>query len=146
MARVPLMALAGLLSLLVPVVSAHAQALPQDVAADGILIPDMPDGKRSYAQSAMTKIRPGSALQGPDQVLPQVRTPGTLGERRDTLVRRHYSHMAELDVLSDQALRARDVASAERAEAMRRRDTQAFFLNMQALRRLLLKQQAEAGP
>jgi hypothetical protein len=118
----------------------------QDAAPDGTLIPDLPDGKRSYAQSAMTKIRPGSALQGPETVAPKQEMPGTLAQRRDALVRQHYSHMAELDVISDQAQRAHDVASAERAETLRRRDTQTFFLTMQTLRRLLLKQQAEAGP
>jgi hypothetical protein len=54
--------------------------------------------------------------------------------------------MAELDAISDAAMRAHDVAAAERAEALRRRDTQHFLLMMQSLRRLLLKQQAEMGP
>ena len=109
-------------------------------------IPDLPDGRRSYAQAAFTKVRPGASLLGPDTVPPAPDTQGELGHKRDALVRRHYAHMAELDVAAEAAMRARDVSLAERAETMRRKEIQSFFLAMQQLRRQLLKQQAEKGP
>jgi hypothetical protein len=124
-------------------------APPPAPAAEALAVldvPDVPDGKRSYAQSAFVKIRPGYSLGGPEELPPPGDTGGELAHRRDILVQRHYAHMAELDAISDAAMRAHDVAAAERAEALRRRDTQHFLLMMQSLRRLLLKQQAEMGP
>ena len=123
-----------------------ASAATDEPAQEVLDVPDVPDGKRSYAQSAFNKIRPGYSLGGPEELPPPADTDGELGHRRDTLVQRHYAHMAEIDAINDAALRLRDVAAAERAEALRRRDTQHFLLMMQSLRRLLLKQQAEMGP
>lgn len=149
MARVPVGALrlALALSFLAVAPKSAIAALPSGVTLNPeVAIPDLPDGKRSYAQAAFTKIRRGSNLSGPETVLPASYTPGRLGERRDALVRAHYAHMAQIDVLAEAALRAHDVGQAERAEALRRRDTQAFFFAMQALRRQLLEQQAGIGP
>jgi len=123
-----------------------ASAASYEPAQEAVDVPDVPDGRRSYAQSAYNKIRPGYSLGGPEELPPPADTDGELGHRRDTLVQRHYAHMAEIDAINDAALRLRDVAAAERAEALRRRDTQHFLLMMQSLRRLLLKQQAEMGP
>lgn len=109
-------------------------------------IPDVPDGKRSYAQSAFVKLRVGYNLGGPESVLPAADVQGEMGHSRDTLVRQHYGHMAELDAITEVAMRNKDVVTAERAEALRRRDTQHFMLAMQSLRRKLLVQQAEVGP
>ena len=139
----PLCAL--VLQLAVPKAALGAAA-PEAPPPEALDVPDVPDGRRSYAQSAFGKIRPGYSLGGPEELPPPADTNGELGHRRDTLVQRHYAHMAEIDAISDAAMRGRDVAAAERAEALRRRDTQHFLLMMQSLRRLLLKQQAEMGP
>jgi oligoribonuclease (3'-5' exoribonuclease) len=66
--------------------------------------------------------------------------------RRDVVVAQHYAHMAELDVMAELATRGHDVGLAERVEATRRQATQTFFFTLQALRRHILKHQAEVGP
>lgn len=154
MARVPLTSLtcAAVALCWLTCASAQAQSAPARGAADAApgpsdtQVPDVPDGRRSYAQSALTKLRPGYSLGGPEQLAPPADTRGELALKRDALVQRHYAHMAELDTISDAALKQKDVATAERAEALRRRDIQRFMLQMQNLRRQLLKQQAEVGP
>ncbi len=127
---------------LLPAQAALAAATP----STDTVVPDVPDGKRSYAQAAFNKIRPGYSLGGPENMPTPEDTQGELGLKRDALVRQHYSHMAQLDAITDAAMRNHDVATAERAEALRRRDTQRFLLQMQHLRRQLLKSQAEMGP
>lgn len=128
--------------------NAQAQSQrPQEPTGDNLPeVPDVPDGRRSYAQSAYSKIRAGYSLGGPEILAPPADTRGELAQKRDALVQRHYAHMAELDIISEAALKQKDVSTAERAEALRRRDIQRFMLQMQNLRRQLLKQQAEQGP
>lgn len=149
MARVPLKqqawAFAAAVWLACP--AAHAQSQNAAPEADAELnVPDVPDGRRSYAQSAYSRVRPGYSLGGPELLAPAADTRGELAQMRDALVQRHYAHMAELDTISEAALKQKDVATAERAEALRRRDIQRFMLSMQNLRRQLLKQQADKGP
>lgn len=106
-----------------------------------------PGGRRSYLQGAMNKVRPASLLRldGPPVVeAPELRS--ALGRRRDALLGRHYARLAELDALADEAGRGHDLRLAEQIEAARRRDTQEFFLAMQALKVQVLAAWSAGGP
>lgn len=106
-----------------------------------------PGGRRSYLQGALTKVRPASLLRldaPPTPEQPELRS--ALGQRRDQLLASHYARLAELDALADEASRGHDLRLAEQVEAARRRDTQQFFLAMQALKVQVLAAWSAGGP
>ena len=108
---------------------------------------NVPGGRRSYLQGAMNKVRPDSMLKlDAPPVPPATELRGKLGRRRDQLLTRHYARLAELDALADDAGRSHDLRLAEQIEAARRRDTQQFFLAMQALKVQILSAWKGGGP
>lgn len=126
-------------------VPGNATALVEEASTASDISP--PGGRRSYLQSAMNKVRPASLLRL--DAPPVVETPelrSALGRRRDTLLGRHYARLAELDALADEAGRGHDLRLAEQIEAARRRDTQQFFLDMQALKVQVLAAWSAGGP
>lgn len=126
-------------------VPGNATALVEEASTASDISP--PGGRRSYLQSAMNKVRPASLLRldaPPVGEAPELRS--ALGRRRDTLLGRHYARLAELDALADEAGRGHDLRLAEQIEAARRRDTQQFFLDMQALKVQVLAAWSAGGP
>ena len=84
----------------------------------------------------LTKTRPGSMLKT-DKPLPGVVDLRGQAERhRDAELIKHYSRLAELDVLASRAAEARDVALQEHVEDVRRKEVQRHQLVMMRLRRV----------
>lgn len=131
-----------------PTAGAAPEGAPRSVEAAGAgSEAEAPGARRSYLQSAYTKVRPEAYLRldAPAQPPPpRVRAP--LAERRDTLMRAHYGRLASLDALAEECARTKDNRLAEQVETARRRDTQQYFLAMQALKIKTLAAWAAAGP
>lgn len=127
---------------------------PPPVAPGALPAPTLPPGFdpetgiRSYSQHAFTKIRQGSMLHSdlPDQplVLPELR--GSLAVRRDAEIIKHFTRLAELEVIASLATANNDVVLAERAEEVRRKETQRFNDVMQDLKQQVWEQQVAETP
>jgi hypothetical protein len=70
---------------------------------------------------------------------------GDLERRRDTEMIKHFSRMAELDVIADLAEKAHDLTLAERVEEVRRKETGRFRDAMQELKVLVARRGAGHG-
>jgi hypothetical protein len=62
---------------------------------------------------------------------------GELERRRDAEMAKHFTRMAELDVIADLAEKAHDFTLAERVEEIRRKETGRFRDAMQELKGLI---------
>ena len=114
-------------------VSTLGLELPGAVAQD--VPPDAQPTKKSQSQRALTKIRPGSVLGAHDAVVPKPPDlRGELERYRDNEITKHYSRMAELDVIAELAEKSHEVALLEEVEEVRRKEVQRFRQAMQQLR------------
>jgi 5-enolpyruvylshikimate-3-phosphate synthase len=78
----------------------------------------------------------------PEKVEPAPDLRGEIERRRDAEMVKHFSRMAELDVIAELAEKNHEVALAERAEEVRRKETDRFRDVMQELKQLVAHKEA----
>lgn len=107
---------------------------------------DPETGQRSYSQHAFTKIRPGSMLHAnePFPEAPDLRS--DLERRRDAELTKHFSRMAELDVIAELAEKAHRVSLQEKVEEVRRKESQRNHEVMQLLHQVTWKKVVARSP
>ena len=127
----------------VPVLVWAAPAFPGERQPPGY---DANTGQRSYSQHAYTKIRPGSVLHAnePFPESPDLRS--DLERRRDAELTKHFSRMAELDVIAELAEKSHKVSLEEKVEEVRRKESQRNHEVMQLLRQATWKKVLGRAP
>ena len=136
----------------VPPGTAGAPGTPGAPGAPGVpavpAVPTYPPGydpvthQRSYSQHALVKIRPGSYLHGEgpvDEAPEDLR--GTLEQQRDAEVIKHFTRLAELDVIEEVAEKSHDLTLAEHVEEVRRKEVQRFREMMETLHNVVRDKQ-----
>ncbi len=98
------------------------------------------------AKRNIDKARPGSLLNRDKPLGESIDLRGDMERRRDFEVIRHYTRVAELDVIEGLARKANDLTLLERVEDIRRKELQRYFSVMQLLRDLALQKAVEVIP
>ncbi len=94
------------------------------------------DDESDPSKRGASATRPGSLLKRDKPVGEKVDLRGELERRRDFEIVRHYTRVAELDVIEEIAHEHDDLALAERVEGIRRKELRRYLAVMQRLRDL----------
>jgi hypothetical protein len=110
-------------------------------AASSASLAAAPDKDKTKAKAvtetrAVRKTRQGSLLKRDKPPPAGVDLRGELERRRDFEVLRHYTRVAELDVIEELARSANDLDLAERVETVRRKEQRRYLEVMQRLREI----------
>jgi hypothetical protein len=93
--------------------------------------------KKSNHYKSLSKVRPGSVLKNAEPEPPAPDLRGLIERRRDWEVVAHFQRLAELDVITELAIKNNDGSLADRAEAVRRLEIERFRLAMRRLRNVI---------
>jgi hypothetical protein len=94
----------------------------------------------------VTKTRQGSLLKRDKPVAEEVDLRGELERRRDYEIVRHYTRVAEFDVIEGIARANKNLALAERVETVRRKELRRYLAVMQRLRELARTKALQGTP
>ena len=89
---------------------------------------------RLYTQRAFTKIRPGSLLCSRERLPRPPELRGPLQLRRDAELIKHYSRLAQLEVIAELGHRQHQAHLGERVDVVVRSETQRYYQAMQGIR------------
>jgi hypothetical protein len=104
------------------------------------------DDKPKKKKRNLDETRQGSLLKRDKPVAEEVDLRGELERRRDFEIVRHYTRVAELDVIEELARARDDPALAEKVEDVRRKELRRYLAVMQRLRELARAKALQGTP
>jgi len=135
----------GLVAALVPVGLSAAAPSKGKAKAKAKATAEEAEGSTKKSRN-VTKTRQGSLLKRDKPVAQEVDLRGELERRRDFELVRHYTRVAEFDVIEAVARANNNATLAERVETVRRKELRRYLAVMQRLRELARAKALQGTP